>query len=168
MEEAAASSLAPLPWLQEARRAKSETMSLVLWRSVPFRRGLKAEWSEELPFPSEPQHAILLPTYTKRIFEHGKKQSLRHVYPLLDKAESMDKNEAERLARAIRMMQMDWIKVDGIVHNSATNQYEVQCSYQSEDQGQALSRSPWTTLKIKSPRQWIEILTQHSGGSELS
>ena len=167
MEEAAASSLAPLPWLQEARRAKSETMSLVLWRSAPFKRGLKAEWSEELPFPSEPQHAILLPTYTKRIFEHGKKQSLRHVYPLLDKAESMDKNEAERLARAIRMMQMDWIKVDGIVHNSATNQYEVQCSYQSEDQGQALSRSPWTTLKIKSPRQWIEILTQHGGGSEL-
>jgi hypothetical protein len=79
----------------------------------------------------------------------------------------MDKNEAERLARAIRMMQMDWIKVDEIVHNSATNQYEVRCSYQSEDQGQALSRSSWTTLKIKSPRQWIEILTQHGGGSEL-
>ncbi len=80
----------------------------------------------------------------------------------------MDKNEAERLARAIRMMQMDWIKVDGVVHNSTTNQYEVQCTYQREDQGQTLSRESWTMLKIKSPRQWIEILTQHGGGLELS
>ena len=79
----------------------------------------------------------------------------------------MDKNEAERLARAIRIIQMDWIKVDGIVHNSTTNQYEVQCTYQSEDQGQTLSGSSWAMLKIKSPRQWIEILTQHGGGLEL-
>ena len=79
----------------------------------------------------------------------------------------MDKNEAERLARAIRMMQMDWIKVDGIVHNSTTNQYEVQCMFQREDQGQTLSRESWTMLKIKSPRQWIDILTQHGGGLEL-
>jgi hypothetical protein len=62
---------------------------------------------------------------------------------------------------------MDWIKVDGIVHNSTTGQYEVQCTYQSEDQGQTLSRESWTMLKIKSPRQWIEILTQHGGGLEL-
>ena len=79
----------------------------------------------------------------------------------------MDKNEAERLARAIHMMRMDWIKVDGIVHNSTTNQYEVQCTYQREDQGQTLSRDSWTTLQIKSPRQWIDILTQHGGGLEL-
>jgi hypothetical protein len=79
----------------------------------------------------------------------------------------MDKNEAERLARAIHMMQTDWIKVDGVVHNSTTNQYEVQCTYQREDQGQTLSREAWTMLKIKSPRQWIEILTQHGGGLEL-
>ncbi len=79
----------------------------------------------------------------------------------------MDKNEAERLARAIRMLQLDWIKVDGVVHNSMTNQYEVQCTYQREDQGQPLSRESWTTLKIRSPRQWIEILTQHDGGLEL-
>ena len=134
---------------------------------LPFRRGLKAEWSEELPFPSEPQHAILLPTRTERIFEHGKKESLRQACPLLDRAVPMDKNEAERLARAIRTMQTDWIKVDGVVHNSTTNQYEVQCTYQREDQGQTLSRESWTMLKIKSPRQWIEILTQHGGGLEL-
>jgi hypothetical protein len=79
----------------------------------------------------------------------------------------MDKNEAERLARAIRMMQMDWITVDGVVHNSTTNQYEVQCTYQREDQGQTLSRESWTTLQIKSPRQWIDLLTQHGGGLEL-
>ncbi len=79
----------------------------------------------------------------------------------------MDKNEAERIALAIRMMQMDWMKVDGVVHNSTTNQYEVQCTYQREDQGQTLSRESWMTIKIKSPRQWIEILTQHGGGLEL-
>ena len=79
----------------------------------------------------------------------------------------MDKNEAERIALAIRMMQMDWIKVDGVVHNSTTNQYEVQCTYQREDQEQTLSRESWMTIKIKSPRQWIEILTQHGGGLEL-
>jgi hypothetical protein len=65
------------------------------------------------------------------------------------------------------MMQTDWIKVDGVVHNSTTNQYEVQCTYQRVDQGQTLSREAWTMLKIKSPRQWIEILTQHGGGLEL-
>ena len=79
----------------------------------------------------------------------------------------MDKNEAERLAKAIRIVQMDWIKVDGVIHNSTTNQYEVQCTYQREDQGQTLSGESWTMLKIKSPRQWIDILTQHGGGLEL-
>ena len=79
----------------------------------------------------------------------------------------MDKDEAERLARAIRLVQMDWIRVDQVVHNSTTNQYEVQCAYQREDQGQTLSKGSWTTLNIKSPRQWIEILTQHGGGLEL-
>ena len=79
----------------------------------------------------------------------------------------MDKNEAERLARAIRMMQMDWIKVDGVVHNSTTDQYEVRCTYQREDQGQTLSGEAWTALQIKSPRQWIDLLTQHGGGLEL-
>lgn len=65
----------------------------------------------------------------------------------------MDKDEAERLARAIGMVHMNWIKVDQVVHNSTTGQYEVQCAYQREDQGQTLSGGSWTTLNIKSPRK---------------
>ena len=68
---------------------------------------------------------------------------------------------------AIRMVHMDWIKVDQVVHNSTTGQYEVQCAYQREDQGQTLSGEAWTALQIKSPRQWIDLLTQHGGGLEL-
>lgn len=47
----------------------------------------------------------------------------------------MDKDEAERLARAIRMVHMDWIKVCGVAYNHTTDTYEVQCAYQQEDQG---------------------------------
>lgn len=79
----------------------------------------------------------------------------------------MDKDEAERLARAIRMVHMDWIKVNQVVYNSSTDTYEVQCEYQQEDQGQTLSRESWTALLIKSPRQWIDMLTQRGGGLEL-
>ena len=79
----------------------------------------------------------------------------------------MDKNEAERLARAIRMVQMDWIKVGAVAYNSTTDQYEVQCEYQQAYQGHIPSRETWTRLQIKSPRQWIEVLTQHGGGLEL-
>lgn len=81
--------------------------------------------------------------------------------------ESMDKDEAERLARAIHMVHMDWIKVGAVVYNHATGTYEVQCEYQQEDQGPTLSRESWMTLQIKSPRQWIDLLTQHGGGLEL-
>ncbi len=79
----------------------------------------------------------------------------------------MDKDEAERLARAIRMVQMDWIRVSAVAYNPTTDTYEVQCEYQQEDQGPTLSRESWETLQIKSPRQWIDILTQHGGGLEL-
>ena len=79
----------------------------------------------------------------------------------------MDKEEAERLARAIRMVHMDWIKVDQVVHNPNTDSYEVQCKYQQGDQGQTPSEEAWTVLQIKSPRQWIDLLTQHGGGLEL-
>jgi hypothetical protein len=76
----------------------------------------------------------------------------------------MDKDEAERLSRAIRMVHMDWIKVDQVVHNSNTDTYEVQCSYLQGDHGQTLSGEAWTVLQINSPRQWIDLLTQHGGG----
>ena len=78
----------------------------------------------------------------------------------------MDKEEAERLARAIRMVHMDWIKVDDVVYNSTTDTYEVLCEYQLEDQGHA-HKETWTVLQIKSPRQWIDLLTQQGGGLEL-
>jgi len=81
--------------------------------------------------------------------------------------ESMDKDEAERLARAIRMLHMDWIKVGGVAFNPTTDTYEVQCEYQQAYQGQVHSKESWTTLQIKSPRQWIDVLTQHGGGLEL-
>jgi len=79
----------------------------------------------------------------------------------------MDKDEAERLARAIRMLHMDWIKVGGVAFNPTTDTYEVQCEYQQAYQGQLHSKESWTTLQIKSPRQWIDVLTQHGGGLEL-
>ena len=83
------------------------------------------------------------------------------------RTEPMDKDEAERLARAISVLHMDWIKADGVVYNPTTNMYEVQCEYQQVSQGQTPSRESWITLQIKSPRQWIDILTQHGGGLEL-
>ena len=79
----------------------------------------------------------------------------------------MDKDEAERLARAIRMVNMEWIKVDQVVHDRATDTYHVQCRYVQGDQGQTLSGESWKVLQIKSPRQWIDLLTQHGGGLEL-
>ena len=80
----------------------------------------------------------------------------------------MDKEEAERLARAIRMVHMDWIKVDQVVHNPSTDTYQVQCTYLQGNQEQTLSGEAWTVMQIKSPRQWIDLLTQHGGGHELS
>ncbi len=41
----------------------------------------------------------------------------------------MDKEEAERLARAIRKAPVDWIQVSGVEQNPSTNAYEVKCEY---------------------------------------
>ena len=79
----------------------------------------------------------------------------------------MDKDEAERLARAIRKLNMDWIQVSGVEYHPKTDTYEVKCSYKQEHKGLLHPREAWTTLWIKSPRQWIDLLTQHGGGSEL-
>ena len=78
----------------------------------------------------------------------------------------MDKEEAERLARAIRKTPVDWIQVSGVEQNPTTDTYEVKCAYKQAQQGLFHAREPWTTLQIKSPRQWIDLLTQH-GGLEL-
>ena len=79
----------------------------------------------------------------------------------------MDKEEAERLARAIRKAPVDWIQVSGVEHNPTTDTYEVKCEYKQAQKGLLHSRESWTTLLIKSPRQWIDLLTQHGGGLEL-
>ena len=101
------------------------------------------------------------------VIEHCEKESLRQACSLKARNESMDKDEAERLARAIRMLHMDWIKVGGVTFNPTTDTYEVQCEYQQAYQGQVHSKESWTILQIKSPRQWIDVLTQHGGGLEL-
>lgn len=71
----------------------------------------------------------------------------------------MDKHEAERLARAIRHAPVDWIRVQAVEWNQATNTYEIACSYQQKARGLL---SAWTPLRIKPPRQWIDLLTSRS------
>ena len=96
---------------------------------------MKGERNERLTFSPDTQHAILLQSCMERVFEHVRSESLRQACSLKARNEPMDKDEAERLARAIRMVHMDWIKVGGVVYNSTTDAYEVQCEYQQEDKG---------------------------------
>ena len=77
----------------------------------------------------------------------------------------MDKEEAERLAKAIRKAPVNWIRVSGVEQNPITNRYEVACEYKQPQKGLFQVRESWTTLLITSPRQWIDLLTQH--GSNL-
>jgi hypothetical protein len=128
---------------------------------------MKGERTGQLAFSPDLQHAILLQMCMERVFERVEKESLWKESSLKARNEPMDKDEAERLARAIRMVHMDWIKVGGVSYNPTTDTYEVQCEYQQKDQGQVHSKESWTTLQIKSPRQWIDVLTQHGGGLEL-
>ncbi len=77
----------------------------------------------------------------------------------------MDKEEAERLARAIERTCVDWLQVRGIEYNPLLGKYELTCSYKRD---KALAR--WTELRIRSPRQWIDLLTRRNddlGGLEL-
>jgi len=60
----------------------------------------------------------------------------------------MDKHEAERLATAIRHAPVDWIRVQAVEWNQATNTYEIQCSYKQKARGLL---SSWTPLWIKPP-----------------
>lgn len=70
--------------------------------------------------------------------------------------DSTDKEEAERLARAIEQMNVEWISIQDIEHNPLTDKYELKCRYQRY---RGLIGG-WTELRIKSPRQWIDLLTQ--------
>ncbi len=71
----------------------------------------------------------------------------------------MNQEEAERLRRAIERTRLDWIQVRGIEYNQLTAKYELTCSYSSDT-----SLTRWTELRIRSPRQWINVLTRRSGG----
>lgn len=71
----------------------------------------------------------------------------------------MDKHEAERLVRAIRHAPVDWIRVQAVEWNQATNTYEIACSCRQKARG---FLSSWTPLWITTPRQWIDLLTSRS------
>jgi hypothetical protein len=70
----------------------------------------------------------------------------------------MDKQEAERLVRAIERMHVAWLQVDQIVFNASRNAYELKCSYRGPG-GRLGSRAVWRTRWITSPREWIDVLT---------
>jgi hypothetical protein len=64
----------------------------------------------------------------------------------------MDKEEAERLARAILKAPVDWIQVQAIEFNPVAHTYELECAYRQERKGLFHTQETWTTLWIKSPR----------------
>ena len=66
----------------------------------------------------------------------------------------MDKDEGERLAKAIARTRVAWLEVRGIERNPITGEYELNCLYRHEK-----GLAPWTELRIRSPRQWIDLLT---------
>lgn len=70
----------------------------------------------------------------------------------------MDKQEAERLVRAIERMHVAWLQVDQVVFNEIRNAYELKCSYRGPG-GRLGSRAVWRTRWITSPREWIDLLT---------
>ncbi len=79
----------------------------------------------------------------------------------------MDKEEAERLVRAIRKVPVDWIQVQGIEFNSATGIYELKCAYRQARKG-LFHQESWTTLWIKalgngliSSRNTVTISSPH-------
>lgn len=72
----------------------------------------------------------------------------------------MDKQEAERLVRAIERTHVAWLQVDQIVFNSIRNAYELECSYRGPA-GFLGAKAVWRTRRITSPREWIGLLTEH-------
>jgi hypothetical protein len=71
----------------------------------------------------------------------------------------MNKQEAERLARAIERTHVAWLQVDQIVFNETRNAYELECSYRGPT-GWLGAKAIWSTQRITSPREWIGLLTQ--------
>jgi hypothetical protein len=79
----------------------------------------------------------------------------------------MDQEEAERLARAIRKAPAEWIRVQSVEFNAATGTYELKCLYRQVRKGLFHPQESWTTLWIKSPRQWIDLFIKHRDDLEL-
>ena len=79
----------------------------------------------------------------------------------------MDKLEAERVAGAIRKMNMEWIQVSAVEYNPLLDIYEVKCAYKRERGNISRPTDTWTTIFIKSPRQWIDLMTGHRDDFEL-
>ncbi len=80
----------------------------------------------------------------------------------------MDNEEAERLARAIRKAPVAWIQVQAIACKPATHTYELKCAYRRQERKRLFhTQETWTTLWIKSPRQWIDLLTKQRDDLEL-
>lgn len=79
----------------------------------------------------------------------------------------MDKEEAERLVRAIQRAHVDWIQVHELAFNSMRNTSELTCAYKQEHKELFRHKDAWTTLWIKSPREWIDLLTTHRDDLEL-
>ncbi len=71
----------------------------------------------------------------------------------------MDQQEAERLVAAIKRLHVAWLEVDAIVFHEASNTYELLCSYRGPA-GFLGSKAVWRTRQIRSPREWIDLLTQ--------
>ena len=90
-----------------------------------------------------------------------------HYSSTLRKGAQMDKEEAERLDRAIRKAPVAWIQVQAIECNTATGTCELKCVYRQERKGLFHRQETWTTLWITSPRQWIDLLTKHRDDLEL-
>jgi len=86
---------------------------------------------------------------------------------LREKEALMDKEEAERLARAIQKAPADWIQVQEVALDPATLTYTLKCAYRQGRKGLFHTQGNWTTLSITSPRQWIDLLTKHRDDLEL-
>lgn len=70
----------------------------------------------------------------------------------------MDKQEAERLVRAIERTQIAWLQVDHLVFNETTKGYELLCSHRGPA-GFLGAKAIWRSTCIRTPREWIGLLT---------
>jgi len=73
----------------------------------------------------------------------------------------MDKEEAERLKRAIEQTRVPWLRVSEIVFNATGESYELTCTYREQASSSFHDDEIWRPRLIRSPRDWIRLLTRH-------